>query len=148
MNHKAHLIAGMSSGLVVSGVLANYSSIEVAIVGGVACFLGSEFPDLDTNSIPSLIAARVGFLASLALFYFNQFQYAALLGIVFMLIKSQPHRGLTHSYILPLALFILSWLILGNYAFYSVISSCFGVGLIVHSAVDRKNPFRLKNWYG
>ncbi len=143
MNHKAHMIAGIFAGVSIAGFLSKYETREDAIVGGVACFLGSEFPDLDTGSIPSRMFARFGFLAAFGLLYYDQAYYAALVGIFFMFVKSQPHRGITHSYFLPLLLFLFSVVIFQEYA---IMLSCFGVGLLVHYILDRRNPLNPLNW--
>lgn len=143
MNHKAHMLAGIVSGVSITRFLLNHESKESAFVGGVACFLGSEFPDLDTGSTPSLIAVRIGFLASIVLLYFDQSFYAAVIGAGYMFVKGQPHRGITHSYLLPVIFFLLSSLVFPQYA---IMLSCFGIGLIVHYAIDRRNPLNPLNW--
>lgn len=143
MNHKAHMMAGIVSGVSITGFLINYESRESAFVGGIACFLGSEFPDIDCGSVPSLYAARIGFLMSMVLLYVDQSFYAAVIGIIYMFVKGQPHRGITHSYSLPLVLFILSVLVFPERA---IMLSCFGIGLIVHYIIDRRNPLNPLNW--
>ena len=143
MNHKAHMLGGIVSGVSITGFLMQYENRESAFVGGIACFLGAEFCDLDTGSIPSLWAARIGFCVTLVLLYLDQSYYAAVIGIVFMFIKGQPHRGMTHSYSLPLVLFILSVLVVPEHA---IMLSCFGIGLIVHCIIDRRNPLNPLNW--
>lgn len=143
MNHKAHMIAGASVGSAIGLFLFNYENQNQALIGGISCFLGSEFPDLDTGSIPSRIAARVGALSAIALIYFNLSFYAALIGVVYMVVKAQPHRGLTHSYALPVICFILASFVFPQYA---IMLSCFGIGLIVHNIIDRRNPISPMSW--
>jgi len=143
MNHKAHMIAGASTGTVISLFLLNYESTENALAGGFAVFLGSEFPDLDTGSIPSRVAARVGFLAGIVLIYFGFPLYAAIIGCIYMAVKAQPHRGITHSYLLPIICFVLARLVFPQ---YSVMITCFGIGLIVHNIIDHRNPANPRNW--
>ena len=144
MNHKAHLIAGVVSGLLVAGILVNYTNAELAVVGGVTCFLGSEFPDLDTDSIPSRMTARFSFGLSLTLYFFGMLHYSALIGLVFMLIKCQPHRGITHSPLLPFGLIITAVVLnFNNNLFYALLLWCFAVGLTAHNIVDSRILFKL-----
>jgi len=144
MNHKVHLLAGITAGFGVGSFLYSYENQEQALIGGIACFLGAEFPDIDTGSIPSRVAARIGALSAIALIYLNLSFYAALIGTAFMIVKAQPHRGLTHSYLLPFMCFVLAST---YYDYYSIAASCFGIGLIVHILiVDRINPFNPLSW--
>ncbi len=129
------------------GVYDNTGNPEISIAAGISCLLGSEFPDLDTNSIPSRVAAGAGLILSAILFYYGRFPYAALLGMVFMLIKTLPHMGITHSYLLPLALVGASAWVFSYGRIYGFMAVYFGFGLIVHYGVDKMSPFKLKNWW-
>ncbi len=148
MNHKAHLYMGSLTSIgTVWGVYGNTGAIEISIASGISCLLGSEFPDLDTDSIPSRYTAGAGLILSAILFYYGYFQYAALIGMVFMLIKTPPHRGITHSYLLPLALVGVSEWVFSYGRIYGFMVVYFGFGLIVHYAFDKMSPFKLKNWW-
>jgi membrane-bound metal-dependent hydrolase YbcI (DUF457 family) len=94
-------------------------------------FLGGIFPDLDTQSIPSKWAARVGAIASAILVYKSQAPQAALIGIIFMLTKCGNHRGWTHSLALPLAISLAGW-----YLKLPLYALTFSAGLILHVSLD------------
>lgn len=83
---------------------------EEVIQCGIFAFMGSWFPDLDTNSKPSKWYARlmvpgVPFLV-IKEFYLEAIAIVAL----FVFAKIGKHRGWTHSYWIPVLLLLVSLL--------------------------------------
>jgi hypothetical protein len=141
MNFSSHAKSGLILGptaTVLSYLFTN--NVQLSVVSGLLAFIGAIFPDLDTDSIPSRWAARIGFGSVLALLYLQKPYPAAWLGLLFFLIKSGKHRGFMHKYHLPTFCFAVS-MITGN-LFYAA----FGFGLCLHFWVDKISPLELKNW--
>jgi len=141
MNFSQHAKAGLISATIAGiGYYTFANDLKTAVMSAALVFIGSVFPDLDTESIPSRWAARIGFIFSLLCIATNKLLPAAIIGALFFLIKSGKHRGFTHKYSLP-ALCITAWFFLGN-----VPCAAFGVGLLVHFGLDKISPFQWKNW--
>lgn len=141
MNFKEHLTGGLAAGTVATGTLAaipghaasdprEYAFIFALIVAG------SLAPDLDTHSKPSRYTAMAGAVFSAVSIYFKEYHYAAWAGLVFFIIKAQKHRGVTHSWLLPVLCVGVS-LYMGN-----LFAAAFGGGLATHYVLDRISPLR------
>ncbi len=137
MNFKAHAKAGISVSLI-SMALTGYftQDKELSIIVGLSTFIGSLFPDLDTESIVSRWTARLGFIAILASWYYNFPEIGLVIGAGFMLVKSGKHRGFTHNYLLPIVFLIIG--IVFNQ--FWMIGFC--AGLITHYSLDSINPIK------
>jgi hypothetical protein len=141
MNFSEHARAGITASLAVSlAGFIYYNDIAKVVPVGLAAFLGSVFPDLDTTSKPSVWAARMGLVFSLICLAINKPYPAALVGMLFFLVKSEPHRGFLHKYAF-IALFFAYGAIQLN-----PVSLAFGAGLIVHFWLDKLSPLAWKNW--
>ena len=141
MNFVDHSrIGAISSAVVATGSLIYGYQLEQSAVIGIVVYIGSLFPDLDTDSIPSRWAARLGLAFFCVMAYLNKPWPPAIAGALFFLLKADKHRGFTHKWWFPLG-FIA-------YAIYDVnyTAWAFGVGLIVHLKVDGIKFFEVKNW--
>ena len=142
MKFSQHAKGGViAATLTAASQFAIVNDWKMAGLSGVLCFIGSIFPDLDTESIPSRWAARLGLVFSLICFYTKNYLPAVIAGSLFFLIKSGSHRGFTHKYFFP-AICIGVGIGVGNFLHVS-----FGVGLIVHFWLDRISIFEWKNWF-
>jgi len=141
MNFPDHSRAGLIASVVVSVASMIFTQdLDSAVLLGFSVYIGSVFPDLDTDSIPSRWAARIGVLFFLIMAYLNKPWPPAIAGALFFLVKADHHRGFTHKYWFPLG-FIVCGIYLQQY------SACaFGFGLLVHFMIDGISPFALKNW--
>jgi len=151
MNFPEHSRAGLKvSAVTIGGCLffgdsigaglETWIQVKQSFVLGCFVYAGSVFPDLDTESIPSRWAARIGLVFFCIMAYLNKPWPAAIAGALFFLVKADKHRGFTHKYWF-IAAFIAYGLI------YDKFYACaFGIGLLVHFRVDRISPFELKNW--
>lgn len=140
MNFVDHSrIGAISSAIIATGSLYFYQ-FEQAVLVGIVVYIGSLFPDLDTDSIPSRWAARLGLAFCCVMLYLEKPYPPAIVGGLFMLLKADKHRGFTHKWWFPLS-FIA-------YGFWSDqhLAIAFGLGLIVHFKVDGINFFEWKNW--
>lgn len=154
MNFKGHLIGGLSSGLIVGGIgLWLQLPLESAVTLGGAVFIGSQFPDLDTGSIPTRWFGRIGFLFSFAILMYslkagfgNLTLAGYTVGLISLFSQGSKHRGLTHKYYIPL--------ILGGLFFYPVFEGtlmpfiCLGLssGIFIHLFIDGIFPWKIKAW--
>lgn len=143
MNFSSHAKAGGVLAAATFGVNYLFSnSYKIAAMCAGLVFIGSIFPDLDTESIPSRWAARAGFIFSLAcVFWFKTPLPAAIVGALFFLIKSGSHRGFTHKYYFPILSLIIGFSN-GNFLYLA-----FASGLLCHFWLDRISPFDGKNWF-
>lgn len=141
MNFSQHARDGLTAAALVSvASFVYYKNFDRALLTGLVIFAGSIFPDLDTDSIPSRWAARVGFVSSLILLSLNKPYAPAIAGMMFFLIKSGKHRGFIHKYYLPVFCFVLTART-GN-----LLYAAFGFGLVIHLWLDRLSIFERKNW--
>lgn len=153
MNFREHAIAGAATGTSVAA--ASYLLIpdiqELApLTLGLCVFAGSLAPDLDTASKPSKWTARVllvwSILALLKSEYQSPFdelkhlQWLFEIKLVlwidtsFIAFKSCKHRGISHKYVFPIAVFALAWFMSNPWLIAS------GIGIIVHYLVDKIYP--------
>jgi len=133
-------MAGMATGLIVGGISMYMTrDIKVAGIFAVVTIAGSLAPDLDCHSIPSRIVSFIGALLTGFLIYSKTYQPAAWIGCIFFIIKAQKHRGLTHSYFLPILC-----LVLFKFDIYPALP--FGIGLMVHFILDGMILTSRKNW--
>lgn len=141
MNFSQHARAGLTASAF-TGIASffYYQKIDQPLLIGLVTFIGSIFPDLDTESIPSRWTARIGFICSLILLYNDKPTPVAIVGTLFFLVKSDKHRGFIHKYWFA-AVFIIAGLLWSN-----PLCLAFGVGLIVHYTVDGITP-AWKNWF-
>lgn len=169
MNFVAHRNYGIATGLSLSiGYYvyhaANYYAQSGLILFSEKLFIaslimfavtvaGSLAPDLDTSSTPSKWAARflslyIG-LILLSGELIDKFSYdvelhtkpALILAFIFVLCKSDKHRGITHALIWIPALIFLGW-ITGNHYLVG-----FAIGLFTHIVVcDRISLTNFRNW--
>lgn len=102
---------------------------------------GSLFPDLDTNSRPSKIAALFGFCLGLWALWNREPYFALIFLTAFAFIKTFNHRTYTHLYTLPAILIYIAiryshpWL------------TMFSIGLLTHYALDCTGKVRMYPWY-
>lgn len=141
MNFSSHAKAG----LIVSGLAAGanflfFGGAQQTVFAAALCFVGSVFPDLDTDSIPSRWAARAGLAFCCLCLYQKVYLPAVIAGMLFFAVKSGKHREFTHSYGVA-ALAIIIGVSIGNF-FYCA----FGVGLLCHFIVDGLSPLDPGNW--
>ena len=132
-------------GLIVSCIVITLGMIvmkkfEQPLLWAVVVYIGSIFPDLDTNSIPGRWAARIGFIFSGIMLVINKPWPPAIIGTAFLLIKSDKHRGFIHKW-----WFIAAFIIAG-FIWRQPLCFAFGVGLIIHFAVDKISPLKWANW--
>jgi hypothetical protein len=141
MDFKQHSRAGLIvSGIVLIAGLIVFKKIEQPLLWAVLVYLGAIFSDLDTQSIPSILVSRIGFVLSCIMLMLNKPWPPAIAGAAFFLIKSGKHRGFIHKWWLPSA-FMASGLIWSQPACLA-----FGVGLIIHLMVDKISPLKWANW--
>jgi uncharacterized metal-binding protein len=140
MLFKQHLAAGTAAGIAI-GTATLYLTNEpkTAIAAGLITLAGSLAPDLDCHSIPSRILSAVCAVITGLMIYAKNYQVAAWMGLVFFIIKAQKHRGLTHSYFLPITCYGLFRL-----GFYGAVP--FGFGLVIHYILDGMSILSRKNW--
>jgi len=141
MNFPDHSRAGLIASAMTATVGLFFGQhLEQAVLTGGFVYIGSIFPDLDTESIPSRWAARIGLVFFCIMAYLDKPWPAAIAGALFFLVKADRHRGFTHKYWF-IAVFIAYGLI-----YEQALACAFGVGLLVHFRIDRISPFELKNW--
>lgn len=110
--------------------------------------LGSSFPDLDTESIPSKRFASVA-LGVLVVCLFTGMWYGVaefliignIVGIIFLLFKKLEHRGITHKYWIPIILVVFAFSGLMKSDFIPVICFSYGMGIVCHLIVDKIWPW-------
>jgi membrane-bound metal-dependent hydrolase YbcI (DUF457 family) len=141
MNFTSHAKAGFWTALiaaVTSFLIKN--DLRFSLLAGALCWVGAVLPDLDTDSIPSRWAARLGLAFTCLCIYTGSLFPATIAGLLFFAVKSTVHRGITHSYFLPLLCIALGiWH--GNFLYGS-----FGIGLLCHLVVDQLSPLDSRNW--
>lgn len=97
-----HLAGGaLVAGLAIYGARSlGYLSNDVTVLGPLAAvaLASALFPDVDTNSKGRHLFYRLALLGDAALIYFNQYKYAAFLGLLAMLPAVGSHRGWTHTW--------------------------------------------------
>ena len=150
MNFKGHLNIGLVASVAVgAGWIAVNANLlnrvpqteEIMLVSGVTV-LGSLAPDLDHQSVPSMITSFI--LSVFCMFsLYHQDPYPALiLATGFIFIKSFSHRGWVHSYSLVTVIALLGTAYPGLYLLFP-----FALGMIVHLKFgDRLAFFRRSNW--
>jgi len=141
MNFVDHSRIGAISSVVIgTGSLIYGYELEQSVLIGIVVYIGSLFPDLDTDSIPSRWAARVGLVFFCIMAYLKKPWPPAIAGGLFFLLKADKHRGFTHKWWFP-----LGFITYGIYAEQSL-AIAFGFGLIIHFKVDGIKFFEMKNW--
>ena len=139
--HNYYAIAG--SGLIFFTLIALGVKLEIALILSLSGYLGANFPDLDTVSIPSMWAARF-VVVSCAYFLYNYYYiYAAIVGIIFAAPKISKHRGWTHKYSTLVLIPVITYF---SFEVYTLIAICFSAGLLIHYVIDRINPFNFGSW--
>jgi hypothetical protein len=134
---------GISIAIGITGLIIGIKP-EFSLVLALPVYLGSNFPDLDTASKPSMYAARFSIISSVYFIYIEKPIYAVIVCIVFILPKIGKHRGWTHKYSTPIILSVATYLLFEP---FTLIAMAFSIGLIVgHYVPDKMNPFELKNW--
>ncbi len=142
MKFSSHLKAGLAiSAIAGAGSYLFFGDTLSAAYAAALTLTGSLFPDLDTNSIPSRWAARIGLLITFICLYTKTYLPAVVAGGLFFAVKSGKHRGFTHSYALPLIAIIVG-ISSGNFLFCA-----FGIGLIVHFFLDGLSLLVAENWF-
>jgi len=163
MNFKFHWSAGLIGGAAAFALglfLDAPGAYNLALAGGVV--VGSQFPDLDTGSIPARWFGRIGGGTSLFLIIAGKiweislfWLIAALIGLVSLLTQGSKHRGLTHKYWIPLGLCLLSFLPYGTdwlpslqeYLLPAMLRG-FALGVVIHLLLDGIFPWQLgKAWF-
>ena len=139
--HNYYAIAGSLAITIL--LIAMGVKFEIALMLSLAGYLGANFPDLDTNSIPSMWAARFVILSSAYFIYIDKLIYAVIVGIIFAAPKISKHRGWTHKYS---TLVLIPVIVYFTFEIYTLIAIFFSAGLLVHYEIDRLNPFKFKNW--
>lgn len=144
MNFKDHSNYGLVSASLVS-VSTFYltSNNIISLACGVLTYLFSLFPDLDTQSTPSRYAAMIGVATALFLLLAGKQVESAIIGISYMAIKTQKHRGYTHKYVIPLALSLVGVYFLPSFGIFFL---AIAVGFLTHYFCDSLNPLLKKNW--
>lgn len=140
MEFSAHAKSGLIGGVPLAAAGLFFNDPEYFILAGVLFFIGAVFPDLDTDSIPSRWAARIGALFIFAMIAIDKLLPAAVAGLLFFVIKSFAHRKFTHKYWIP-ALCILLVFFFDNQLYLT-----FGAGIIVHFWLDKISPLSGRNW--
>ncbi|MCK5607120.1 metal-dependent hydrolase [Candidatus Pacearchaeota archaeon] len=115
---------------------------EFALMLSLVVYLGANFPDLDTASTPSIIAARFAIVASIYFVSIEKPIYAVIACMVFIAPKISKHRGWTHKYSTPILIPVITYF---TFEVYTLIAIAFSAGLLIHYAIDRLNPFNTKN---
>ena len=115
---------------------------ETSLILGFSVYLGANFPDLDTASIPSMWAARLSMLNSIYFIYIGNPIYAVIVCMVFIAPKISKHRGWTHKYS---TLVLIPIIVYFTFEIYTLIAIAFSCGLLIHYAIDKMNPFNPKN---
>lgn len=162
MNYKQHRNYGITTALSVSigyyflfagGVIFHEPLFWYSIMLFVATFLGSQFPDLDTNSIPAKIVSMVLMVlwgAVLFIEYYSEnfsidysikWQPLAIGTFSFLVCSSSKHRSFTHAILWTPILFIVAY----NTGIYLI--GGFALGHAAHLYCDKVNPLVLKNWW-
>jgi len=138
-------------------IQASFSDILSAMIGVV---LGGNFPDTDTESVPSRYYAIGLLIASGYWYYVGTPEYIWFPLVPFLAAKISTHRGWTHSYWLAVILFFLPnimhfvvfvlppWgLIISDFVTRNyILIQGFSLGLIVHSLLDKRFPWDKKSW--
>ena len=142
MNFPEHSRAGWIAGVVTlcAGVVLT-SRFDKPLLWAIIVYIGAVFPDLDTDSIPSRWAARLGFAFAVIMMFLKKPWPPAIAGALFFLIKSGKHRGFTHKWAIPISL------IFAGFTWDQSLCFAFAGGLLIHFAVDKISPFAMKNWW-
>ncbi len=138
MNFRNHAIAGLITGSAATGATYYHSkNIQFSFAMGAVALAGSLAPDIDTGSVPSRIFAWVGILFSCYLIYIKQTRFAAYIGLIYMVLSSGKHRGLTHKWIIPIVCFI------GSYLSKQAWPGALAMGWACHLSVDKIPPWKI-----
>ena len=145
MNFRQHLLAGTATSLIVGGITLYMSrDIRVAGIFAIVTLAGSLIPDADTGSIPSRIFAWLGVIASIVLIKTGRPLPAAIIGICFMILNLDHHRGFTHKWIVPYACLIVGMIPLFFQANqYLTLLVPFALGVATHLLADRIPPYKI-----
>ena len=138
-NFKTHALAGLAASTILGGAtIALTSNIKLGIAFGVSTLVGSLISDIDTGSIPSRIFAWIGIAISGLMMYFGKNQQAAIVGLIYMGLSSDKHRGFTHSWVLVAILMVLGFLAgYGKISPEFVLLAPLSFGIAVHLIIDR-----------
>ena len=127
-----------------------------------AIVLGGNFPDTDTESIPSRIYAAIGSLLTIYWVASNNYEFIWLIWIPFIAAKIFPHRSWTHKYWFPIAVIFLPLIIdLTMFYFkfdirfiqelitkYHQAVNGFAVGVVAHILIDTRTLRKIVNFIG
>jgi membrane-bound metal-dependent hydrolase YbcI (DUF457 family) len=138
MNYRGHRNTSFIGSLLTFAAGLFFFHFQQAFVLGGLTFLGGLFPDLDTESTPSKWAARFGVLLSLYAIFKDKTDLAVYYSLLFMLAKSDKHRGWTHSIFLPVAISAISYKL--NLFHYGL---AFSFGIYIHILSDSKLAKRI-----
>ena len=154
MNFSAHFLGSAGAGMF-SGIFAlmHTGSMQVAGAAFGAAAVGGVFPDLDTASIPARWFGRLGFVVAGVAFGLGSqlmdvhyLQISAIIGLFALLLLGLKHRGPFHKYWLPVFCFVLAAYGEFSYPEVNLLLACFGLGVIVHLALDFIFIWQLKAW--
>ena len=146
MNFKQHFTGGVVGSIVAATGLITTNNFygglddKTILYATTMVLVGSLAPDLDTDSIPARWAARIGVIASILFIYGEKPIIAAVIGLVYMLMKCGKHRGFSHKY-LTLAIIAGIGIYLTN-----IIIIGFASGMLIHFILDKISPFKKYNW--
>ena len=138
--HNYYAMAG--SVLISISLIAVGVKPEFALILSLSGYLGANFPDLDTASTPSMWAARFVIASSAYFIYIDKLIYAVIVGIIFAAPKISKHRGWTHKYSTLVLIPVITYY---TFESYTLIAIAFSVGLLIHYAIDKMNPFNHNN---
>lgn len=154
MNYPYHLAAGAIVGLS-APIIMNEIGISIPEQQQLFVFpaivLGSIFPDIDTESIPSKIYATFALVCLTVFAIKHRPWHGVILMIPYLAAKISRHRGWTHSLkfifsliLIPLIVTLLAiafpsigWLANLLLDYYITIC-CFAAGNVVHKILDMK----------
>jgi membrane-bound metal-dependent hydrolase YbcI (DUF457 family) len=154
MNYPYHLAAGAIAGLS-APIIMKEIGISIPEQQQLAIFpailLGSIFPDIDTESIPSKIYAAFSLFCLIIFAIKNKPWHGVILMIPYLAAKISRHRGFTHSFKLVISLILIPLVVtllaiifpsidwLANLLLdYYITICCFAAGIVIHKILDMK----------
>ena len=155
MNFKGHLYSSMLVSLPLLAFLETNTTVDstISLLSVPAFIAGGNFPDLDTDSKPSQYVAVMAFVVCLLLSAVGVFLWiiefillSNIIGIIFLLIKTFGHRGLTHKYYVPIVMVAFSFSGLIDGELVPVLSLSFALGNFLHLAMDKIWPWKKVAW--
>jgi hypothetical protein len=146
MNFAGHLRVGVVVGGISTGTMA-ITTLEGAIerhwqaiiVFFLSVVIGSQYPDIDTGSKPSRYFA-MGCLALLGYgYYYNMADLVFWVAMFYLIPKTTKHRGLTHTYWVPLSLAVCAYLF--PFPLFDMLLLGASLGVISHLVADQIYPW-------